>query len=82
MFELVVCPVESTTESLETPENVDDLIRLNDLNEGSLLWVLRRRYSEETPLIYVRVVVRALTSIDLHWTHGSLRKSISTSPNL
>lgn len=48
------CPSDNTVEVLEEPENVEDLIRLNDLNEGSLLWTLRERYAEEVPLIYVQ----------------------------
>lgn len=50
------CTLEQCIEAREDPENVEDLIRLNDLNEGSLLWTLRERYSEEVPAIYVRTL--------------------------
>lgn len=51
--QVVSCSLDNVIEAHEEPENVDDLIRLNDLNEGSLLWTLRERYSEDVPVIYV-----------------------------
>ena len=58
----------------EKPQEVEDLIRLNDLNEGSLLWTLRTRYDGDK--IYVGVLSSLVDVTDIHWTDDCINQPV------
>ncbi|XP_023929919.1 unconventional myosin-XV-like [Lingula anatina] len=51
-------------------EGVDDMITLNDLNEGSLLWNLKIRYEREQIYTYVGSILVAVNPYKMFDMYG------------